>query len=259
MRRYIALILILVLSTGHAFALTDKWHLSKSRHFILHYKSGQEYGFLEHVIEEAEKHYDQIADNLGFRRFDFWLWDDRAKIYIYRDAAEYQEATGQPKWSAGCAEVRSKIIHTYYRAKRFFDTLLPHELGHIIFREFVGFDNRAVPIWLDEGVASYQGRPGRGVYSMIIKKAVKEESFLDIKALAEFDPHRAGQSGSVDLFYAEAASIVDFMISKFGKDKFVYFCQNLRDKPDLEWALSSAYGFRDAEELGEAWQEYLGI
>ena len=54
--------------------------------------------------------YDKIADDLGFRRFDFWLWDKRAKIYIYDDVRSYQAATNQPSWSSGCAIIKDKII-----------------------------------------------------------------------------------------------------------------------------------------------------
>lgn len=61
----------------------------------------------------------------------------------------------------------------------------------------------------------------------------------------------------VQLFYAEAFSIVDFLIKEFGKDKFVLFCQNLRDKMGLERAIAATYPFSSIQELGLAWQKFL--
>lgn len=237
-------------------AKTDDWNVKKSMHFIVYYKNAQEH-FLERLIEKAENYYDAIADNLGFRRFNFWLWDNRAKIYIYDNALSYQAETGQPSWSAGCAAVRDKIIKTFPDAAGFLDTTLPHEMGHIIFREFVGFDNYAVPIWLDEGVACYQEKLQRSTANRIVKEAIGKGTLMDLEKLSNFNPQSFTEAELVNLFYAESSSIIDFLIKEFGSDNFVLFCQNLRDKKDIDRALRSAYPFSDVEGLGKAWQKYL--
>ncbi len=232
------------------------WRILKSTHFIVHYKNASE-DFIEKLIENAESYYDKIADDLGFRRFNFWSWENRAKIYIQDNAKEYQEATGQPAWSSGCVFSAAKIIHSFPFAHGFFDTVLPHEMGHIIFREFVGFDNSAVPVWLDEGVASYQGNFRSVFASRRIKMAMADGKFMNIEALSNFDFRQIQDQEAVDLFYAEAVGIVDYLVKEFGKDKFVLFCQNLRDRRDLERAISSTYPFSNLEELNQAWEKYL--
>src|SRR4030042_4577876 len=118
-------------------AQINNWNISKSTHFIIYYKEAPQ-RFIDQLIDKAEGYYNDIADNLGFRRYNFWLWDNRAKIYIYDDAETYQAATKQPAWSYGCANVQDKVISTFINSKVFFDTILPHETGHIIFREFIG-------------------------------------------------------------------------------------------------------------------------
>ena len=134
---------------GTAFAVlpafagsTENWNTSKSSHFIVSFKNAPE-KFIEELIDQAEGYYDKIADNLGFTRFNFWLWDNRAKIYIYDNAEDYRASTKQPAWSVGSARVQEKLIYSFPYAQGFFETVLPHELGHIIFREFVGSDNPA--------------------------------------------------------------------------------------------------------------------
>lgn len=235
---------------------TNDWSIAKSRHFVVHYKNAPE-DFIEQLIDKSEYYYDKIADDLGFRRYDFWLWDNRAKVYIHDDAQTYQAATNQPGWSSGCAIMKEKVIHTFPYAKGFFDTTLPHEMGHIIFREFVGFDNPSIPLWLDEGVASYQENLIYSTADKLIREAVATDKFVNLESLSRIEPQLIKDDASASLFYAEAISIIDYLVKEFGKDNFILFCQNLRDKADLERAISHAYPFRNIQELDRAWQGYL--
>jgi hypothetical protein len=256
MRRYSLTLLIFLLTISFASAKDDNWLTTKSTHFIVYYKNAPE-DFLDQLIEKAEDYYDKIADDLGFRRRNFWTWSNRAKIYIYDDASDYQSATGKPAWSSGYAIPELKIIHTFPYAANFFDTILPHELGHIIFREFIGNDNRGIPIWLDEGVASYQENLKYRRAASLVKEAIKANKFIDLEELSSLNPQKIEDNEVVNLFYAESISIIDYLIKEFGKDDFIFFCQNLRDKRDLKKAIAYVYPFRDLEELNYAWEKYL--
>ena len=116
-------VVIFCLWLSFVLANTDDWSVANSRHFIVYYKNAPR-DFIEQLIEKSEYYYDKIADDLGFRRYDFWLWDNRAKIYIHDDAKAYQAATNQPGWSSGCAIIKEKVIHTFPYAKGLFDTTL---------------------------------------------------------------------------------------------------------------------------------------
>ncbi|MCX5703929.1 MAG: peptidase MA family metallohydrolase, partial [Candidatus Omnitrophica bacterium] len=225
-------------------------------HFIVYYKAAPE-DFIKQLIDKSEDYYNRIAQDLGFTRYDFWTWDKRAKIYIHDNAANYQAATAQPSWSIGCAQVAQKIIQTFPYAKGFFETVLPHEMGHIIFREFIGLGNSAIPLWLEEGVASYQEKIRYRQANMLIKEAINEGEFINLRELSSVNPQLMSNPQLADLFYAESFSVVDFLIKEFGRDKFVLFCQNLRDKKNLERALVSTYSFSNIQELNDAWVRYL--
>jgi len=256
MKKLSVRVLILLLSFFYTFAEADEWRIAKSTHFIVYYKEAKD-SFINRAIETAEQYYDKIADDLGFRRYDFWLWDKRAKIYIYNDLEDYQTATGQPDWSSGIALPKDKIIQTFPDAQGFFDRVLPHEMGHIIFREFVGFDNHAIPVWLDEGVASSRECQRYAASSMLVKQAIKNGKFIEMEELAKFNPLGIKDDAAVSLFYAESISVVDYLLKEFGRDRFVLFCQTLRDKQDLERAVSYAYSFSDIADLGRSWRKYL--
>lgn len=233
-----------------------EWITEKSTHFIVYYKSASQ-DFIKQLIERSEDYYNKIASDLGFRRFDFWLWDNRAKIYVFDNAKDYQSATGKPSWSMGCVRASDKIIQTFPYAQGFFDTTLPHEMGHIIFREFVGFDNYAIPLWLEEGVASYQEKLKYSRVNIVVRESIEKGNFMPLEKLSNFSLQLTISDDLVQLFYFEAFSIVNFLIKEFGKDNFVLFCQNLRDKKNLERAIASSYPFSNIQELNQAWQRYL--
>jgi len=249
--------LLLLCSLCSVFAQEDtKWKISKSTHFIVYYNNADE-SFLNKVVNASEDYYDKIADALGFRRYDFWLWDNRAKIYVYDDAKSYQLATGQPEWSAGAALPREKIIYTFPNENGFLQSILPHELGHIIFHEFVGFNNPAIPLWLDEGVACYQETGRRQQARGFVQQAIRDGRFMNLDSLAGFNLLFSQDTDAVNLFYAESLSIIDYLIKRFGSDKFVLFCQILRDKKDLAGAMRYTYSFSDLKEFDAAWQKYI--
>jgi hypothetical protein len=256
MKKYIFCLLAILISYRLSIARDDNWLITKSTHFIVYYKNAPE-DFIKEVIEKSEDYYDKIAADLGFMRFDFWLWDNRAKIYIHDNAADYHSATGQPEWSGGNAVPASKIIQTFPYAQGFFEKILPHEMGHIIFREFVGFNNPAIPLWLDEGVASYQEKLTYSMADAFVRKAIEKGNFITLEKLSNFNPQLTLSDNLTQLFYTESFSVVDFLIKEFGRDKFVSFCQDLRDKKDLVRAVAMNYSFSNIQELDSAWQRYL--
>jgi len=234
----------------------DKWNTEKSTHFIVYYKEAKE-DFIRQLVNHAENYYDKIAENLGLRRYDFWLWDKRAKIYIYNDSKDYIESSHQPAWSAGYAQVKDKAIYSYPYAKGFFETVLPHEMGHIIFRETVGFSNPAIPLWFEEGVAVYQENSVPGQADRKLKQALENNKFINFQTLSSANPSLMKDDAEVRLFYLESLSLVDYLIRSFGRESFLIFCQRLRDSQDFRLALSSTYPFENTQALGKAWEKHL--
>jgi len=257
MKKIILIMLAVFVSWKLSSANEDyDWSVEKSTHFIVHYKKATP-DFVRELMDKSENYYNNIADGMGFRRFNFWLWDNRAKIYIYDDAPDYHAGTGFPVWSAGFADVKNKEIYTYPYARGFFDTILPHEMGHIIFREFVGFNNFRVPMWLDEGVACFQENGRSEKSNVMVMAAIEKGDFVPVQKLSFLNPQVMQDNHSVNLFYAEAVSVVNFLVKRFGNDSFISFCQRLRDGSSVEEAVRSSFNFNNLEELNEAWKKFL--
>ena len=243
-------------SLPDGYGKNDDWKEYRSYHFIIYYKDAPQ-DFIKSVEDTAETYYQEITRNLGFYRDQSWSWDKRAKIYIYRDAEDYVESAKQASWSHGAASALEKEIRTFPAANGFFDSILPHELGHIIFREFIG-SNPYVPAWFDEGVAMYQEKAKRWGVNKSVKKAIDEGNFMPLRELSSVRLYHDSDKNFVELFYAEAASIVYYLITELGEFKFVEFCKQLKAGSRFENAISSTYiRFKNLDDLNTAWVDYL--
>lgn len=254
MAAWFAALIVLLLFSFYVSADEEKWRERRSEHFIVYFKAAPE-DFIDDIKDEAEDYYRKITENLGFVRYDFWLWDKRARFYIYDDSEAYVKETNQPAWSAGVVQYEAKIIRTYPQMAGFFDSVMPHELGHIIFREFIGAKAN-IPLWFEEGAASYQERSRRLGADKVVIGAQKENSFISLEKLSGMDIRASQDKVSVELFYAEAVSAVNFLISEFGQERFGMFCRDLKDGKSFEAALWR-YNCRDIAGLNKKWVEYL--
>jgi hypothetical protein len=149
------------------------------------------------------------------------------------------------------------VIETYPWAQGFFQSLLPHELGHIIFREFVGSENNA-PIWLDEGVAMYQEKVKRFNLKTKLLQALEQGKLMPLNKLSELNIAFVKDSELVELYYAEALSVVDYLLNKFGRDNFVELCHALKERKTFDQAINDAYRvFKNLEDLNKAWLRHI--
>lgn len=234
-----------------------KWNEKKSTHFIIYYKKAP-LDFVQSLEEMAEYYYEDITRNLGFTRYKGWSYDNRAKIYIYDDDKDYVESAKQARWSHGVADSKDKEIRTFPAAHGFFDSTLPHELGHIIFREFVGF-KAEIPLWFEEGVAMYQEKAKRWGVHEIVLKAVEDGKFIPLKDLTHLQLYSNSDPELVSLFYAESASIVNYIINELGQFRFVNLCREFqKGTRRFEENFKKVYvQFKSLDDLNKAWVNYL--
>ncbi len=244
--------MVSLISTKIELVKAKEWKIKKSTHFIIYYDQNIEKRYIDGVIKYAERYYNTIAQDLGFTWFDFWSWDNRAKIYIYKDRNEYLKETNQPQWSGGTVSVKEKAIFTFPWQKDFLNRLLPHELTHIIFREVIGHKVQ-IPLWFEEGIAVYEERVEKR-YKELVKNFLEMSMIIPLHKLSVLKKRDLILS---KLFYAESASVIEFLLTQFGKEKFYKFCKFLRDKKNFSKALREIYYFKNLEELNEAWLEYV--
>ena len=236
-----------------AISYAENWKEEKGDHFIVYYQGEEK--FAKDVSRQSEVYYNQIASDIGYPRYsNFWQWDDRVKIYIYSSKAEFQKNTEQPEWSNGMADYTNKRIMTFTLSEGFLDGILPHEIAHLIFRDFVGFKGQ-VPLWIDEGVAQWEEPKKRAKARPIAYYLLQQQSVIPLADLTIMNNLSGKNENIVHAFYMQAVSLVDFLIKTYGAQSFTDFCRQLRDGKSLNEALRFTYSgsIKDIDELQAKW------
>jgi len=241
-----------------------KWQEIKGKHFVVLFVSAKDAEEAAKILRKSEEYYNKVAQQIGFSRYgDFWTWDDRAKIYIFASQEEFIEATSQPAWSRGYVVsdtnlFDSRMIVTYRQEKDFSEGLLPHEISHLILRDFIGSD-RVIPIWFDEGVAQLQEADKKDVAYRIMKKVVTQKTHLSMAALHRSNVRKEKDQQKVSLFYAESLTVIDFLLKNYGSSAFGNMCRHFKEGKGIEEAIALSYGptIKSFEDLEEKWRTYI--
>ena len=232
-----AAFLLIQLSTGMAFAGAGE---IRSKHFVVKYNTTQE--FAKKVLNRAEAEYERITKNLGYARHDkYWTFESRCTVYVHANKESYLSARpGIPSWSSGYADYSTRTISGYEGAEKFVPTILPHEIAHLIFNDYVGRTS-GIPKWFTEGVALAQEEGGRERFIQDVGKAIHQHYFIPIYLLSDEGFKGEHTYDFTNLSYAEAALLLNFLLKQYGDDPFVQFCRKLREGMDFEKAFELAY------------------
>ncbi len=217
------------------------------------YHTGDEAG-AEKLARAAESAVEKMRAALGcVRASGFWTWENRLRVYVYPSRADFLQATGAPAWAGARARaaVRELVLHGKVGGVE--EATLLHELAHVVFREWVGFEDN-VPLWLDEGVAAWlearlAGADLAGRLPCKVRWPVEK-----LAALANGDLATSGDAAS---FYAQAADLVAFLLREGGSAAFLKFCRQLRAGKTTADALRFAYPekFRSIADMDAAWRK----
>lgn len=254
------------------------WEELRSDHFLVRYTEDKK--FAQDVLTEAERSYGRIADFFGFSKHaDFWTWNKRVKIYIYPDQTAYLEGTGHWSWSDGKADYENRQISMYAGNPKFLESIVPHEIAHLIFRDFIGFEGD-IPLWLDEGIATLAEENTYENIKNNIKDYYERSAILTLQDLTTLDFKKCSRQPSIHtirmknnakgflsltatnfitLFYIQATSVVGFIKERYGAQRFVEFCRQLRDGKTLDEALQKAFAEEcpNLKTLEEKWRTYI--
>jgi hypothetical protein len=183
-------------------------------------------------------------------------WDPKCQIFLYPTSQDYSRATTAPVTSPGHSSsvsdggrvvARQIDLHCEDPATML-SAVLPHETTHIV---LVGnFGDHVVPRWVDEGIAVLT-EPNEKVMRYLVKLPGlhRNRQLLEIRQLVQTDNYPD------DVFYAESASLVEFLSKQKGPEAFTQF---VRDglQNGYEPALQRYYGYQSLAELEQHWLHY---
>ena len=259
------LVLFFVIS-GVCFAdfSPDSWTEVKGDHFIVYYQGKDDRDISQDILNHAENYYQKVAAQIGYARYqNYWTWESRVKIYLFLDQQSFARETGQPAWSLGFAfrdahTLERKMIVTYKQEEDFLDGVLPHEISHLIVRDFIGFDKK-IPAWFDEGLAQLQEKNKFAAADRVIHNVVRSKKYFPFDELFIKEKSKDEDALKVAIFYAQSISLLDFLIKKYGNEEFIQLCKAFKDGKTSEEALKGTYStaIDSVADLQEKWLYYL--
>lgn len=238
-----------------------QWREVKGTHFILMRPEGRGLSSAQ-VLEKAEHYYDEIAELLGISSVArLWLWENRCRIYLYPDQADYRKHTQRPEWSSGFARIDRREIVSYEGSQDFLDNVLPHEMTHLILRDFVGSSNKAIPLWLEEGVAMSREKNPRKEFEDLIGDLVADKKWIPMKDFCSMRTLDGLTRDRAAIFYAQSYSVVRLLLHKSDGKLFSNLCRDLRDGLSLEQALPRNYPlqFPTLDEFEKQWLAFTAV
>ncbi len=207
--------------------------------------------FAQDLLDSASSSLTRLAETTGVSP------QSQLNLYIYADNNDMKDAIlYEPGWTGGQAFPANRIViigispDTEEWGKR----TEAHELTHLLVGQLTFSCLSDVPTWLNEGIAVYgEGGPDKESQDQL-KSAVTADTLISVRALSGgFSEH----PDKADLSYSQSYSLVNFLISEFGRDKLLKLFDNMRQGIKTEDALNSAYGF-GLDGLEDKWRASIG-
>ncbi len=227
---------------------------SVSRHFIVY---AEQYPASDRFIELIENLHSNLM--LDLAPFSPWAREERTMIFLFKNQDTYRRVTGRPSWSGGASSVSKRKLYVYESEE--LPGIVAHELTHIYFDGFF-LDGTTDPLWLSEGMATLvQVERGLAAPNWLRENLARLEAgegfpiekFTAVTTTAGWPDER------VRLWYAQAYSLVRFLIRTQYRSSFYKFSAHLRDGRPAPEALYRAYGapYTRLKALEHAWRYEL--
>ena len=244
--------LLLITSPASAQESGYGWKDKETSHFHIYYRNANK-KYVEKVKDKAEDYYWELEDKLGFLHTKW-----KGKIYIYDTKEDYVNYENAPDWSIGFAYLNQRAIISFSDCQAFLRETLPHELGHLVFNEFL--EDSPAPLCIHEGIAQYVEETERRQYYMrTLKQTIRRGNFIALTELLEITSSQlyAMEDDAVNVFYAEALGLVEYLVRRHTKFNFSSFLRQIREGDDIKSSLRWAFSYDNILELNDEWLKYL--
>jgi len=208
--------------------------------------------FAEEIMSAVQKALDWLMQDTGV------YLTEPIEIYIYGSSEDLRGSMIFPQeWTGGVAFTRYGRIAIGISTSNleWGRRAITHELTHMVVHQMTLNPYNALPTWLDEGMAMRSEGPLSREFSAFLDRAIDNNSLFSIRSLSS--PFSTDSEKSY-LSYAQSYSIVEYLISTYGKAKMFELLDTFSKGSTYDDALMNVYGF-DTDGLDRLWREYLGI
>jgi hypothetical protein len=165
------------------------------------------------------------------------------KIYIYASTSDLRGAMIFPReWTGGVAftEFSTIAIGIPPGQLDWGRRALVHELAHLVVHQATFSPYGRLPLWLDEGLATYSEGELDPVLRSYLDRAILEDKLISVRSLCS--PFSA-EPEKARLSYAQSYSLVKYLLDRYGQDKMLDLLTLLKEGNTYDEALIRVYDF----------------
>ena len=225
------------------------WQSLTQGEITIYWYEGDE-SFAQELVATTQQALARLAEETGAEL------EKPVKLYIYANTQDLQGAMIYPReWTGGVTFTRHGIMAIGIApgnidwGKR----AIAHELTHLVINQVTLNPYIDLPTWLDEGLAMHTEGPLEPVFADYLNRAIAENRLISVQSLSS--PFSAYAEESV-LSYAQSYSLVDFLITNYGRGKMLELLNTFRQGSSYDGALEKVYGF-DMDGLDALWRDYV--
>jgi hypothetical protein len=215
----------------------------------VHWYQGEQ-SFAEEVMLTVEDALDWLEADTGA------VLLEPVEIYLYANSQDLQGSMIYPQeWTGGVAFTRYGRIAIGINPTNldWGKRALAHELTHLVVHQMTLSPYGGLPVWLDEGLATRSEGGLSNYYLAALNQAIANDSLISVQSISS--PFSANSELAI-LSYAESYTVVDYLITTYGKDRMFDLLGAFREGASYNGALTEVYGF-DTSGLDWRWREYL--
>ena len=215
------------------------------------YEGGDAFG--ERALAIGEEAVQETADLLGVTEtepIDFFVYASEADLRAVLGPGVRENVGGQAN-----AEIRTLfgLISPSEINDPWVETVIPHELVHLVFDTTVRNPYHFPPRWLNEGLAVYLSEGYESSDRRLVERAARDRAIIPLDGLTgQFPTTRDG----FFLAYAESVAAVDFLVRTHGRDALVALVRSYADGVTDDEAFERAIG-QSVAEFDAAWRADL--
>lgn len=228
------------------------WQTFADRLVVVHWYSGDQ-AFAQNAANQANEAIDNASTLLGV------TLDKPVDLYVY-DTEDAMRSAISPNRENIAGEAHPAIDTMYVNIApndpgNFPDTVIKHELTHLVLHRAVDNPYNGVPRWLDEGVAVYLSEGYTDYWKGFVNGAVANKSLIPLQGLAGLFP---SVQSEFYLAYGEAVASVDYFIRTYGDQTFWNLVKSYGAGVSDDDAFTAATG-SNVDAFDKAWFESLGL
>lgn len=229
-----------------------QWHsLQKGLISVYWYEGSDQFGQM--VIDSAARTADRLQQEIGASITE----DVKVLVYASKDQLFGALPAYSAEWIGGQAYPSLSLILLTIApgadASSEVRRMVPHEITHVIFNQATENPYNAPPTWLDEGLATHMQEQTDARFATALQRAAESGDLIPIRALNSSFPLDEDRAL---LSYAESASVVEYLVKDFGRDRIQQLMSRFREGVTYEEAIQGAFGL-GLGELDREWRASL--